>query len=210
MKLWYAPGGASMVVHAALEEIGQPYELQAVDLARGDQKSPEFLELNPNGRVPVLVDRPVVMYESAAIVMYLADRFPDSGLAPMSEPARSRYFLWMLLLSNTVEEALLRWFHPDDYVEGAEPRAALTRAAEAKLDSLWDRIDGTLAAEGYLTGRLPCAADLMLYMLCFWARRLAWPPSRRPAIAVWLQDMAERPSIQAMMAREELQWGFAS
>lgn len=210
MKLWYASGGASMVVHAALEEIGQPYELQAVDLARGDQKSPEFLELNPNGCVPVLVDGPVVMYESAAIVMYLADRFPDSGLAPMREPARSRYFLWMLLLSNTVEEALLRWFHPDDYVEGAEPGAALTRAAEAKLDSLWERIDGTLAAESYLTGRLPCAADLMLHVLCFWARRMARPPSRRPAIAVWLQDMAERPSIQAMMAREELQWGFAS
>jgi len=210
MKLWYAPGGASMVVHAALQEIGRPFELQHVDLARDEQKSPEFLELNPNGRVPVLVDGPVVMYESAAIVMYLADRFPESGLAPMAEPARSRYFLWMLLLSNTVEEALLRWFHPDDYIDGSDHRRALAAAAEARLAALWDRIDGTLAAEGYLTGPLPCAADLMLYMLCFWARRMARPPSRWPAIAVWLQDMTERPSIQAMMAREELAWGFAS
>lgn len=210
MKLWYAPGGASMVVHAALEEIGEPYELQFVDLSRNEQNSAEFLELNPNGRVPVLVDGSVAMYESAAIVMYLADRFPDSDLAPMSEPARSRYFLWMMLLSNTVEEALLRWYHPDDYVEGREHQAAVKQAAEAKLAVLWDRVDAAIADGGYLAGRLPCAADLMLWMLCFWARRMKTPPTRWPHIATWLSDMAERPSIVAVMEHEELHWGLAS
>jgi len=210
MKLYFAPGGASMVVHAALEEIGRPYELRLVDLAREEQKSPEFLELNPNGRVPVLLDGPVAMYESAAIVMYLADRYPDAGLAPHREPARSRYFLWMLVLSNTVEEALLRWYHPDDYVDGDDHRTALRHAATAKLSELWRRIDAMLEVDGYLTGRVPCAADLMLFMLCFWARRLPMPPSRWPHIATWLQDIGERPSVRAMMEREELAWGFAS
>ena len=210
MKLYYAPGGANMVVHAALEEVGRPYELRLVDIARGEQKSAEFLELNPNGRVPVLIDGPIVMYESAAIVMYLADRYPEAGLAPAREPARSRYFMWMLVLSNTVEEALLRWFHPDDYIDGGEHQAVLKAAAEARLATLWQRLDATLAEQGCLAGGAPCGADLMFYMLCYWARRMSRPPSALPNIGAWLQDMNERPSIVAMMAQEGLAWGFES
>ncbi len=72
--------------------------------------------------MPALVDGRVVMYESSASAMYLADRFSDAGLVPEIDLDRSRYFMWMVLLANTVEEALLRWYHSDDYVRASPSR----------------------------------------------------------------------------------------
>lgn len=109
IRLFYTPGGANMVVHAVLEHIGTPYELKPVNSDSGENRSEEFLELSPDGRVPALVDGRVIMHESSAIVMYLSDRFSDAGLVPDIDPDRSRYYMWMVLLGNTVEEALLRW-----------------------------------------------------------------------------------------------------
>ena len=129
---------------------------------------------------------------------------------PDVDPDRSRYFMWMVLLANTVEEALLRWYHPDDYVAGEPEQAAVKIAAEARLAQLWDRVNATLAARSYLTGNTMTTADLMLFMLCFWSRRMKRPPSRWDNIATWMQDMNEQPCIRAMMSQEGLAWGFSS
>ncbi len=210
IRLYYVPGGANMVVHAVLEHIGTPYELKPVNSDSGETQSEEFLELSPDGRVPALVDGRVIMHESSAIAMYLADRFSDAGLVPDIDPDRSRYYLWMVLLGNTVEEALLRWYHPDDYVVGAPEQAAVKLAAEVRLTELWGRVDDALDDRSYLTGNTMTTADLMLFMLCFWSRRMKMPPSRWDNISTWLQDMQDQECIRAMMSQEGLAWGFAS
>ena len=82
IALYYYPGNASLVPHIILREIGVPFELRLVDRSQNAQQSPEYLKLNPSGRIPVLIDDGHVLFETAAIAMHLADKFPAVGLAP--------------------------------------------------------------------------------------------------------------------------------
>ena len=87
IQLHYFPGNASLIPHILLEELGLPFELQYVDRAKSAQKSPAYLKLNPNGQIPVLVDGDLVLYETAAICLHLADTHPAAKLAPPLETA---------------------------------------------------------------------------------------------------------------------------
>ena len=88
--LYYGPGSAAMAPHAALEEIGAEYTLVPTEIAADKPRDPAFLKLNPNGWVPVLIDENGPIHESAAIMMYLAERHPEAGLAPpSSDPTRA-------------------------------------------------------------------------------------------------------------------------
>ena len=91
-RLYYAPGAASMVVHWLLIELGAPHELERVDTAAGQQKSPEYLALNPNGVVPTLVLDGTPRFEAAALAMTLGDRYPEAGFAPtLTDPRRAEF-----------------------------------------------------------------------------------------------------------------------
>ena len=91
--LHYYPGNASLLPHMALREIGAPFELCLVDRTRGAQQSAEYLKLNPNGRIPVLMDGDIVLFEAAAITMHLADRHPEAALAPpIGTPERGQFY----------------------------------------------------------------------------------------------------------------------
>ena len=90
--LHYFPGNASLAPHIVLEELGAPYELALVDRAAGAHKSPAYLKLNPNGLIPVWVDGDLVLYETAAICLHLADTHPAAGLAPpLASPERAHF-----------------------------------------------------------------------------------------------------------------------
>src|SRR5688572_4301937 len=105
--LYYAKLTRSMRPHWLLEEIGAPYRLVHVDLAAGGHRAAEYLEINPSGTVPALVDGDMSMFESAAICMYLADKYPEGRLAPaVGSPARGPYYQWMLYAAVTVEPPL--------------------------------------------------------------------------------------------------------
>ena len=113
-QLFYMPARASLAPHIVLQEIQLPYELKLVNFSKGAQSDPEFLAINPNGRVPALVWDGFPMYESAAITMYLADKHPETRLAPdPHDQERPLYYQWMSYLSTTIQEALNQWFHPD-------------------------------------------------------------------------------------------------
>ena len=89
--LYYFPGNASLLPHMMLREIGSPFELRLVDRAHNAQNSPEYLKLNPNGRIPVLIDGDLVLYETAAIALHLCDRHPETRLGlPAFAPADLR------------------------------------------------------------------------------------------------------------------------
>ncbi|MFL5316606.1 MAG: glutathione S-transferase N-terminal domain-containing protein [Microvirga sp.] len=97
--LYYFPGNASLLPHMMLREIGAPFELRLVDRAQNAQKSAEYLRLNPNGRIPVLIDGDLVLYETAAVALHLCDRHPEAALAPApGTPERSLFYrCWFTL-----------------------------------------------------------------------------------------------------------------
>ena len=104
MKLYYVPNTRAHRCRWLLEELEVPYELHRLDLAAGEHKQPPYLELQPHGAVPVLVDGETVVFESAAICLYLADRFPERGLAPRAgDPARGAYYQWLVYSISELE-----------------------------------------------------------------------------------------------------------
>ena len=104
VQLHYAPGNASMTPHMLLEELGVPFELKQVDRDKNAHKSPEYLKLNPNGLIPVLIDGDLVLYETAAIVLHLVDTHPAAGLAPAVGTAeRAQFYKWLVWLCASLQ-----------------------------------------------------------------------------------------------------------
>jgi glutathione S-transferase len=103
MQLHYHPGNASFAPHVLLHEIGAPFELKLVQRMQGEHKQPEYLKLNPNGQIPVVVDGELVLYEAAAICMHLADTHPGAALAPpLGTRERAHFYKWMAWLGSTL------------------------------------------------------------------------------------------------------------
>ena len=125
LQLHYFPGNASLIPHIVLEEIGLPFELSYVDRAVSAHKSPPYLALNPNGLIPVLVDngytpQPLVLYETAAICMHLADTHAGAGLLPpLATVARAHAYKWLAWLTNTLQAALIVYFYPERWADDA-------------------------------------------------------------------------------------------
>ena len=100
----YYPSTASMAPNILLEEIGQPFERVLVDRSQNVHKTQQYLQLNPNGLIPVLVDGDLVLYESAAICLYLCDSYPQAALAPpLGSAERAHFYKWLIWLTNTLQ-----------------------------------------------------------------------------------------------------------
>ncbi len=113
--LYWSPATASMAVHWMLLELGIPHELARVDLDGKQQKLEAYLALNPNGVVPTLIVDGVPRYESAALVMLLAERHPEGHLVPaVGTSARADYLMWIVHLANMLQPAFRGWFYPDE------------------------------------------------------------------------------------------------
>jgi glutathione S-transferase len=209
IELHYFPGNASMTPHLLLRELGVPFALRLVDRAAGAHKSPEYLKLNPNGLIPVLVDDGLVMYETAAIVLHLCDTHPQADLAPAVGTAeRAQFYKWLVWLSSTVQPMMTHYFYSDRMVApgNAAGAAEVKAAAEAKLETLFDQIDVQLASHGgpwFLGGRFS-ALDPYAFMLCRWTRGMHRPARTLPHIGPWLQRMLARPAVQQVIEAEGL------
>jgi glutathione S-transferase len=209
IQLHYHPGNASLAPHLLLEEIGTPYELVFVDRANAAHKSPAYLKLNPNGQIPVLVDGDFVLYETAAICLYLADRFSDSGLVPpLQTPERAHFYQWLVWCTNTLQAMLMHYFYPERMVNDGDESAAtqVEQHAEARATAMLDRLDEQVASHrgDWLLGTTFSAVDPYALMLCRWTRNFARPARSRPHLAPYLQRMLARPAVQRVFASESL------
>src|SRR5580692_9534611 len=148
--LHYFPANANAAPHMLLEEIGVQYNLVLVDRAKNAQKSKEYLKINPNGRIPALIDGDLVLFESAAIVLHLVDRHPEAGLAPkVGTQERAKFYQWLTFLTNSLQEELMIWQYPDRLTgTDAAATAVVTRGAEARASAYLDVIETHLKANG--------------------------------------------------------------
>ncbi|WP_339826789.1 glutathione S-transferase family protein [uncultured Arenimonas sp.] len=204
--LYYAPGTASLVVHWLLIEIGARHELRKLDLAAREHKRPEYLALNPAGRVPTLLIHGEPMTEAAAMVMHLADAHPNFGLAPTPGTVeRARYYQWIVFLANTLQPAFRDWYYPEEAAGPEHADAVRTRAAET-IDAAWDQVEAHLAKRGpYLLGPSVSAADFLLTMLMRWSRNLPRQATEWPQLGALAQRMKARPGFRLLYEREGLQ-----
>jgi glutathione S-transferase len=209
IELHYYPGNASMAPHMLLQELGVPFALKYVDRTNAAHKSPEYLRLNPNGLIPVLIDGPLVLYETAAIVLHLADTHPAAALAPpLGTAERAQFYKWLAWMTNTVQASLILYFYPERWVdEGNASGAAQVKAhAETKIGGLLDQMEAHMAAHGgeWFMGDRFSALDPYALMLCRWTRGFARPARSLPHLAPYLQRMLARPAVKKAMDTEQL------
>ncbi len=209
LQLHYFPGNASMIPHILLEELGVPFELKLVDRTINAHKTPAYLKLNPNGLIPVLVDGDLVLYETAAICLHLADTHPAAGLVPVTGSAgRAECTKWLIWMTNTLQAALQLYFYPERWVDDGNAAAAaeIKAHAEAKAGSMLDQIDAHLATHGkaWFLGDKYSLADAYALVLCRWTRGFGRPARSLPHIGPYLARMLARPAVQRVIASEKL------
>jgi glutathione S-transferase len=209
LHLHYYPGNASLTPHMLLEEFGVQYQLDLVDRTKGAHKSPEYLKLNPNGLIPVLIDADLVLYEAAAICLHLVDVHPKAGLAPaLGTPERAHFYKRLIWLTNTLQAMLIHYFYPERLVDdsNAEGAAQVRAHAEAKIGTMLDQLDAELARHGqpWLLGANYSAVDPYALMLCRWTRGMKRPARALPHLAPYLQRVLDRPAVQRAFEQEGL------
>ena len=202
MKLYYMPGACSMTPHTALEWIGQPYEAQSVN--RREIKSSEYLKLNPQGAVPLLVDGDLALSQNAAILAYLDARFPQARLFGSDDlKGKARAWRWLAFLNADVHKAFSPLFHLPDYVHDEAVKTAMQSAARDNIRHLLAQADAQLAAQPYL-GDDVSVADVYLYVLLRWCRSLKLDLADLPRLAPFYVRLGENAGVLSVITRENL------
>lgn len=186
----------SVKIPIALEEMGLPYRLVPVNIRAGGQKAPEYLALNPNGKVPLLIDGELILPESGAILVHLAEK--TGKLLPAEPVARARTFEWLFVQLSGTGPA----FGQSGYWQTLAPEpnpAALTRY-QAEAERLTDLIDAHLARNAWFAGDDYTIADIA-HFGWFWRRAFAGIGfDNRPNLARWYAAMEARPAVQRGIA----------
>ena len=156
MKLYWSPRSRSFSALWLMEETGEPYERVLTDISKGAQKTPEYLAINPMGKVPALRHGDVIVTETAAICAYLADVFPQAGLAPPSgDPLRGPYYRWLFFAAGPVEAAA-----SNRMLGFAVPQERERMIGYGNYAAVIDTLDDAISRGDYLVGGRFSAADV--------------------------------------------------
>jgi len=197
LKLYHAIPSRGSTAMWMLEEVGQPYATEVLRLREGDQRKPEFLALNPMGKVPTLVDGETVVSEVAAICCYLADAYPQAGLAPaVHDPRRGPYLKWLFFVPSCVEPAMI------DKVADRPPAPRAT-AGWGDFDTVLSVVqEATARASPYLLGSDFSAADVVMGSTLRWGLKFKVLPEL-PELVRYVERLKERPALQRQLAWDE-------
>jgi glutathione S-transferase len=198
-----APQSSASPVTCALLELGVPHERVNLNLAAGDQRKPEYLALNPNGKVPLLVVNGTPMFEALAILQWLGDRFGvQKGLWPAAEaPARLEALSWTTWGYVTFGSAIVRlYYSASKNVPEAQRNAAAAEVAGAEVQALLKILDGHLSGRSYLLGPEFSLADLALASCVNYCAFTGAPIDGHSHVQDWLNRCLNRPSLQTPWA----------
>ncbi|WP_354374932.1 glutathione S-transferase family protein [Variovorax paradoxus] len=185
MKLYFDPQSRSQVAKWMLDEAGAEYEIVPTLIKEKAHKKPEYLKINPSGKLPALVDGRTRVFENAAICMYVAEKFPEAGLAPsMGSPDRGRYLSLMVYSTAQLEPSMgdsLLGLHSKNSARG------WTNFEQAK-----DAVERELGYGPYLFGAQFTAADVMIGAMFIWHRAFGGR-SNRAKIDAYIDRLQARP-----------------
>lgn len=196
------PNGQKIPI--ALEELGLDYTLTHVDLNKGEQKAPDFVALNPNGKIPVLIDRGsgVTLFESVVILTYLADQHDSLGGQGRDEKLRVQQWLSFQIASVGPMLGQLWWFRHASSIANDQ---ALDRYRNESL-RLYEVVNGQLANREYIAGGCYTIADIALFTWLRTYEELNLDISPFAAVRTWLQSIEQRPAVKRGLAtsRQEI------
>ncbi len=189
MKLYYHPNSPNCVnVLATAKQLGMQLDLQLVDLLKGAQKDPAYLALNPNGRVPTLADGDFILWESNAIMQYLAGKKPGNSLWPVDDRARadvSRWQFWQAFHWTRATGTLVWENMVKRFLNAGAPDPAKIKEAEDLFHSLAAVLDGHLKSRDYLVDSQPTLADFSVAAPLIYAQPGRFPLEKYGNIRSW-------------------------
>ncbi|MFO0550626.1 MAG: glutathione S-transferase family protein [Polyangiaceae bacterium] len=196
MKLYYSQFTRAGRARWMLEEVGASYELVKFAFAKGDHKTPEYLSIHPHGVVPALVDGDLTLIESSAIVMHLADKFPEKGLAPaLGSDDRARYYRWMVYVPATVDPVLETITMHTRLLPEDKRNPALAEAAKKKLSTIGKVFESALEGKDYIVGGAFSGADVIVGSAAGWMGFIG-ALSDYPILAGYQKKLAERDAYK--------------
>jgi glutathione S-transferase len=197
MKLYWSPQTRSTRALWMLEEIGTPYEREMIDIQRPDRDNPaEFIEASPMGKVPALVDGNVTLAESAAICLYLADRYATGTLAPaIDDPARGKFLYWLMYTPAVVEPSMSEKFH------GVETNRY--RSGWGDFDLMIETLERGIDGKKWILGDAFTAADVMLGSSVVFMRMFDMLPAS-DALSSYADRCLARPAYQRALELNEV------
>lgn len=191
LTLYHAAPSRSSIVHWMLEELGEPYDIHLVSFKKGENLKPEFLAINPMGKLPTIKHGDAIITEAAAICTYLADEFPQAKLnVPIGNPQRGAYLKWLFFGPSCVEPAVLERAFPR---KEPAPRSA---AGFGDFDTVMTTLaKGVGAADPYLMGKQFTAADVIIGSALRWGMMFKLVPER-PEFTAYVARLSERPALK--------------
>lgn len=193
-----------MAPHFILEELKVDFELIPVDRKSNAQKSPDYLALNPAGQIPTLIDDGVVLFESSAICVHLAEAHPSSHLIPqVGDKNRALFLQWIMYLTNTVQAELMLYSYPEKHTTDVNTVECIVEAQEGRITDMFRLLDRELENKDFLIGQTISACDYFLFMLAIWADELKKPPLSFNNLSRYLCKLAQRDTIINVCKKEK-------
>ncbi len=191
VTFYHNPQSRAQMAHFMLEEVGAPYRIVPIDFEKGDNRTPDFLKINPMGKLPTIVHRGVTVTETGAIIAYLADAFPQAGLAPATDdPARGTWLRWIVFGAGVFEPALLHKLMKMPEV----PRAT---AAFGSYEDAIGALDIMVQPGPWILGDRYSAADVYVGAQLTWAASFGAPGiADNPRLAAYIERIKARPAYQ--------------
>ncbi len=197
LTLYHATPSRSSVVLWMLEELGQPYDVKLLSLKAGDNRKPDFLAVNPMGKVPTLTHGDTAITESAAICTYLADAFPQAKLnIPVGTPQRGVYLKWLFFGPSCIEPSIMDRAFP------RKEEAPLSARGHGDFDTVMDVVAGAVAKGPYIMGGQFTAADVVIGSGLRWGMLFKLIPER-PEFTAYVARLNARPAAKRAAEKDE-------
>jgi glutathione S-transferase len=204
LTLYFAPGTCALAVRIALEEAGAPYALARLDFAAAQQRTPEYLAVNPKGRVPALITEHGILTETPALLAYVAQTFPDARLAPADAYGFARMQEVHSYLASTVHVAHAHRPRASRWADEPEAIAAIQRKVPQNMAECFDFIErhyfGSKDEGPWVMGAQYTVADGYLFTIGTWLESDGVDIARFPKVFAHAQRVRERPAVQRALA----------
>jgi len=195
ITLYYSPQTRATGTRVLLEELGAPYDLHVLNMKAGEQRQPTYLAINPLGKVPAIRRGEAVVTEQVAIYIYLADLFPQAGLAPaLDDVRRGPYLRWIAYYGSAFEPAVM-----DKFMK-REP-APVTSSPYSDYDSMLGVLEAQLSSRPYLLGEQMTAADILWGVALSWTMMFGVVP-KKDVFVRYSERITSRPAFQRITAAD--------
>lgn len=201
LTLYYTPGTCALASHIALETVGATYQALRIDFAANEQRSADYLRINPKGRVPALITDEGTLTETPAILLYLAQRFPEAGLAPLTDVfALAKVNSFNSYLCSTVHIAHAHRMRGNRWADEPLAIAAMQKKVPHSMGECFELIENDLLRGPWVMGDQYGICDIYLFTLARWLESDGVDPARFPKVLDHRSRMAKIPLVDKIIA----------